>query len=51
MYKLNEYFFPIENYSFGIPLRCNNNTVIDGQLNAFKTAILQDVIAFKTKLI
>ena len=44
MLKFNEYFFPYEHYSFGIPLRCNNDTVIDGQLTALKIITLKAVI-------
>ena len=44
MLMLSEYFFPIKKYEFAVPLRCDNNTVIGGHFNAFKTATLQDVI-------
>ena len=44
MLKFNEYFFPYKHYGSGIPLRCNNNTVIDGQLTALKIITLKEVI-------
>ena len=44
MLIFNEYFFPYKHYGFGIPLRCNNNTVIDGQLTALKITTLKAVI-------
>ena len=44
MIKSTEYFFPFKHFPFVVPLWCNNNTVIDGQLNAFKTTSLADVI-------
>ena len=27
-----EYFIPIKNYSYGIPLKCNNSTNTDGKI-------------------
>ena len=36
MSKSTEYFFPIKYYDYETPLRCNNNTVIEGHLSAFK---------------
>ena len=34
-----EYFFPIQKYSYGIPLKCHNNSFADGKIDVYENFV------------